>query len=213
VAARPSLRPTAAPGDNQLIKYLPRNFRWNFTAFVSNRIERTMTGDKYAFSDLRVLIVDNNSHARANARALLAAFGVRDMLEAPGGAEGIKALGKFQPNLLICEHEMQPMDGIAFVRAVRLDEASPNPYAPIIVTVGSCDRQTVLTLRDAGTTEIISRPLTAQNLFLKIAEIVERPREFVRCRDYFGPDRRRRRGDGYSGPLRRREDRESVVAI
>ena len=54
-----------------------------------------MSGDKYAFSGLSVLIVDSNSPARAHARSLLAAFGVRDILEAPDGADGLAALEKF----------------------------------------------------------------------------------------------------------------------
>ena len=44
------------------------------------------------------------------------------------------------------------------------------------------------------------------NLFSRIAEIVERPRAFVRCDSYFGPDRRRRVIDDYAGPWRRKED-------
>ena len=40
----------------------------------------------------------------------------------------------------------------------------------------------------------------------RIAEIVERPRAFVRCDSYFGPDRRRKATDNYAGPWRRHDD-------
>jgi hypothetical protein len=60
--------------------------------------------------------------------------------------------------------------------------------------------------RDAGVTEFLAKPITAHDLFSRIAEIVERPRGFVRCESYFGPDRRRRMVDDYAGPWRRNED-------
>ena len=55
-----------------------------------------------------------------------------------------------------------------------------------------------------------SSDLTSQNLYARIAEVVERPRVFVRCDGYFGPDRRRRRADDYAGPWRRKDDFEKV---
>ncbi|HWX90057.1 MAG TPA: hypothetical protein VNY75_07105, partial [Rhizomicrobium sp.] len=57
-------------------------------------------------------------------------------------------------------------------------------------------------------TEFLAKPVAAQNLFSRIAEIVERPRAFVRCDSYFGPDRRRRQLD--AGPRRRAEDFQQV---
>ena len=64
--------------------------------------------------------------------------------------------------------------------------------------------------RDAGVTEFLAKPITADNLFSRIAEIVERPRAFVRCDSYFGPDRRRRQAEDYTGPWRRAEDFEDM---
>ena len=66
--------------------------------------------------------------------------------------------------------------------------------------------------RDAGVTEFLAKPITAHNLFARIAEIVERPRAFVRCDNYFGPDRRRHQNDDYPGPWRRKDDFEETEA-
>jgi hypothetical protein len=61
--------------------------------------------------------------------------------------------------------------------------------------------------------EFLAKPITAQNILLRITEIVERPRPFVRCDNYFGPDRRRRRDDSYAGRLRRRDDQVGAVDL
>ena len=60
--------------------------------------------------------------------------------------------------------------------------------------------------RDAGVTEFLAKPITAQNLFARITEILERPRAFVRCNGYFGPDRRRHEIENYMGPWRRADE-------
>jgi DNA-binding response OmpR family regulator len=71
---------------------------------------------------------------------------------------------------------------------------------------GHTEKSRVEAARDAGVTEFLAKPVTAHNLFSRIAEIVERPRPFVRCEGYFGPDRRRRQIEDYTGPWRRKED-------
>ena len=105
---------------------------------------------------------------------------------------------------------MKQMDGLEFTRNVRNDPNSPNPFVPINMITGHTEKHHVEAARDAGVTELLAKPITAANLFSRIAEIVERPRAFVRCGHYFGPDRRRHRAEGYNGPWRRAEDMEDM---
>jgi two-component system, chemotaxis family, chemotaxis protein CheY len=78
---------------------------------------------------------------------------------------------------------------------------------------GHTEKYRVEAARDAGVTEFLAKPITAHNLFARIAEIVERPRAFVRCDTYFGPDRRRHQIDDYAGPWRRKDDFQQEVAV
>ena len=59
------------------------------------------------------------------------------------------------------------------------------------MVTGHTERARVEAARDAGVTEFIAKPITTQALLLALVEIVERPRPFIRCENYFGPDRRR----------------------
>ena len=158
------------------------------------------------FETLKALIVEDNAHMRALLRALLNSVGVMDIAEATNGRTAIDALRERRSDLVLSDMAMQPMDGIEFTRHVRNDERSPNPFVPIIMITGHTEKHRVELARDAGVTEFLAKPITAHNLFSRIAEIVERPRAFVRCGDYFGPDRRRRMIDDYAGPWRRKED-------
>lgn len=60
--------------------------------------------------------------------------------------------------------------------------------------------------RDNGITEFLVKPFTAQDLYARVFQIIEKPRKFVDTGEFFGPDRRRKSGKGYEGPRRRDED-------
>jgi len=158
------------------------------------------------FENLKALIVEDNQHMRSLLRALLNSAGIKDVAEAAHGQAGIEVLRERKSDLVMTDMVMKPMDGLELTRLIRNDERSPNPFVPIIMISGHTEKYRVEAARDAGVTEFLAKPITAQNLFARIAEIVERPRAFVRCDSYFGPDRRRHQNDDYPGPWRRKDD-------
>jgi CheY-like chemotaxis protein len=162
---------------------------------------------------LKALVVEDNTHMRALLRALLNALGIKDILEAANGQTGLKLLQERQIDLVLTDLTMAPMDGLELTRHLRNDENSPNPFIPIIMITGHTERYRVEAARDAGVTEFLAKPITAHNLFARITEILEKPRAFVRCDNYFGPDRRRHNEiDTYGGPWRRADDLQNADA-
>ena len=164
------------------------------------------------FENLKALIVEDNAHMRSLLRALLNALGIKDISEAGNGQIAIDLLRERKSDLVLTDLAMKPMDGLEFTRYVRNHDHSPNPFVPIIMISGHTEKYRVEAARDAGVTEFLAKPITAHNLFARITEILERPRAFVRCDGYFGPDRRRHEVDNYGGPWRRAEDLQDVDA-
>ena len=158
------------------------------------------------FENIRALIVEDNAHMRSLLRALLNSAGIKEVAEAAHGAAALTVLRERKSDLVLSDLAMKPMDGLEFTRQVRNSEHSPNPFVPIIMITGHTERYRVEAARDAGVTEFLAKPITAANLFSRIAEIIERPRPFVRCDSYFGPDRRRKAIEDYAGPWRRQDD-------
>ncbi|MGZ6021440.1 MAG: response regulator [Rhizomicrobium sp.] len=166
-----------------------------------------------AFEYLKALIVEDNQHMRALLRALMSALGITTVYEATNGDDAFEILRDRKPDMILTDLSMKPINGIEFTLQVRNATSSPNPYIPIIMVTGHTEQHRVEAARDAGVTEFLAKPITAQNLFSRIGEIVDHPRPFVKSMDYFGPDRRRHRAEDYVGPFRRREDFENDVAI
>jgi PleD family two-component response regulator len=115
-------------------------------------------------------------------------------------------LKKTAPDVVITDLMMQPIDGLEFARMVRTERGSPDPYVPIVMVTGFADKQRVEEARDAGVTEFLAKPVTTEALCARLETIIERPRPFVRTRDFFGPDRRRRRVPPPDDGGRRLED-------
>ena len=110
-------------------------------------------------------------------------------------------------DLVLSDLAMKPMDGLEFTRQCAIDEHSPNPFRahhhdhrPYRKTPGGSGAR----CRASPNSWPSRSPPTI--LFSRIAEIVERPRAFVRCDTYFGPDRRRQQLEDYAGPWRRQDD-------
>jgi CheY-like chemotaxis protein len=156
---------------------------------------------------LRALIVDDNRHMRKLLHALLGAYGIKDLHEARDGNSGIAMLKAVKPDFVLTDYDMQPVNGIAFVKMVRRTCAPPLAWVPIVMVTAHTELRRIELARDAGITEALCKPVTPQNLYDRIFEIIERPRRFVKTPEFAGPDRRRRKAADYAGPKRRSEDR------
>lgn len=167
----------------------------------------------YQFYRISVLVVEDNQPMLEITKALLITFGVGEVITAQNGEEGFRAFCEHNPDIIIADWMMKPTDGIAFTKMVRSNPDSPNPYAPIILMTGFSEKRRVLQARDAGVTEFLVKPFTARDLYKRIAQIIERPRQFVKAENFFGPDRRRSRNQTFTGPFRRESDFDNPIAL
>jgi CheY-like chemotaxis protein len=159
------------------------------------------------FTRLRTLIVDDNVHMRALLKRLLGTRGIHLTAEAVDGHNAMEMLAAREFDLVLLDLEMKPMNGIEFTRLVRQGYA--NTRVPIIMISGHTERHHVRDARDAGVNEFLVKPVTPKNLFSRIGDVFARPRPFVACSSYVGPERRRKQAGG-SDPKRRTEDKSAV---
>lgn len=168
----------------------------------------------YQLHRISVLVVEDNEPMLEIVKALLLTFGVGHVIGASDGETGFSRFCEYNPDIVIADWMMKPMDGMTFTRLIRGDERSPNSYVPVILMTGFSEKRRVLQARDAGVTEFLVKPFDARDLYKRLAQVIERPRQFVRSGDFFGPDRRRKRdaekSENYTGPLRRDTDTVEV---
>jgi len=165
----------------------------------------------YKFDRLRVLIVDDNQHMRKLMVAIVSAFGCKEVLEAETAAQGWRMFQEHKPDVVFLDWVLGngPI-GIELARHIRNAPDSYNPFIPIVMLTGHTRLENVRMARDAGVTEFLAKPVSAEQVLKRLVSIIEAPRPFVRTKTYFGPDRRRNRREDYVGPERRAEPQKSA---
>jgi len=158
------------------------------------------------YGTLKILLIEDNQHMRSIVTTILKGSGIRDIRDARDGAEGLEILRQYPADIALVDFNMFPIDGVEFTRMLRTASDSSNPYLPVIMITGHSERSRVVEARDAGVNEFVVKPLTARALLSRIDAIIMRPRPFIRCNSYFGPDRRRKPDPTYGGPFRRASD-------
>lgn len=164
----------------------------------------------FDYSSLSVLLVDDSLYMRRIARMLLGGFGIRDIEEADDGATALQLFEQWSPDIVITDWVMPVYDGLELTRAIRGSSSNSSPYTPIIMMSGYCERSRVITARDAGVTEFLAKPMSARDLYQRIDNCIDNPRQFVRTKSFFGPDRRRFTFPNYAGKLQSGSDAEAI---
>ncbi|MGB0671453.1 MAG: response regulator [Rhodospirillales bacterium] len=160
----------------------------------------------YDLSQLRVLIIDDNKHMQLMIKEILRSFNIRMLQTADDGADALKLLKTYSTDLIICDWNMAPLDGIAFVEMVRKSNDSTNPEVTVIMLTGHTEYNRVMAARDAGVNTFLAKPVSPSALYARIVHCIEDNRLFIRNRLFYGPDRRRAKvklAVPYKGPERR----------
>ncbi|MCR9062296.1 MAG: response regulator, partial [Rhodobacteraceae bacterium] len=85
---------------------------------------------------LSVLVVDDNKFMRTVVENLCKGLGLGDFSQAESVEEALNILRERPIDLVVTDWHMEPMDGLTFVKYLRNDPQSPNPYVPIIMLTG-----------------------------------------------------------------------------
>jgi CheY-like chemotaxis protein len=64
-------------------------------------------------------VIDDHTQLRLMLRIILRSLGARDILEAPDGREGLKLTQESQPDIVIADWAMEPMDGFEMTKTLR----------------------------------------------------------------------------------------------
>ncbi|SPH17913.1 Chemotaxis protein CheY [Defluviimonas aquaemixtae] len=160
----------------------------------------------FDFRNLSVLVVEDTAPLRRMVESILDTMGVGTIYSAADGQTGYEKFKRCNPDIVLADWHMAPVNGIELTRVIRNDQMSPNRMVPVILVTGYSAIERVSEARDSGITEFMVKPFSANDLAKRLAYVINRPRDFIDCSDYFGPDRRRKTDAGYNGPLRREAD-------
>ena len=160
-----------------------------------------------SFESLSILVVEDTLPMRKLIVSVLESLKFGAIYTAEDGHKGLEVARAKKPDLILTDWLMKPMDGLEMVRHIRNNAKFPNRHVPIILITGYSAIPRVMEARDSGVTEFLVKPFTANDLAKRISHVINKPRDFVDCGHFYGPDRRRKKENNYTGPKRREADR------
>jgi two-component system chemotaxis response regulator CheY len=152
-------------------------------------------------SDLGVLIADPSPHMSSLVAAMLRVLKIRDIREVSDTIGTMKELKRRAFDVLIIDDSLKG-GSIELTRKLRASRNGGNGDVPIIMMSGLPETARIKEARDAGVTEFLRKPFSAQHLEIRLKTILNAPREFISAEAYAGPDRRRRH-NSFTGKERR----------
>jgi len=125
---------------------------------------------EFNFTTRVALVVDDNDFIRLEMNKNLNYLGFKEVYAAANGMEALKLLEK-KPDIIICDINMEPLNGFEFVKHVR---ALPSPACdvPIIFLTGDAQKEQVQEAINLSVNAYLLKPVTIDNLKSKIAKLL-----------------------------------------
>jgi len=163
-----------------------------------------------AYGSLSILVIDDSRDMREIIGAVLTGIGVTKLHFAADGASGLASVSAYDFDIVFVDQEMPGHRGLDVIREIR-KRKDGKQFLPIIMLTGHSDLRHLVEARDAGVTEFLCKPVTARTIVERLLTVIHRPRPFIRCATYFGPDRRRGGRGAFDGPERRGGTANTIV--
>ena len=148
---------------------------------------------KTEIKTLKVMIVDSNTFIAKTLYSILEAFGIRSIYRYNSLEDAEKKYYGSEIDCIFIDFMMEDRAGLNFIKKIRTKPGGKNePDLPIILDTGVTDMETIVLARDAGVTEVISKPFSPDQVLLKLENAINNKRDFIDVESFVGPNRRRR---------------------
>ena len=117
--------------------------------------------------NVKFLVVDDNAFMRTIIRRVLGLLEVDEVRDVANGEAAIKMLESFEPDIIITDWMMGPINGIELTKIIRTSENIKNPFTPIIMLSAHSDISRIYEARDAGINEFVVKPISVKSAPLK----------------------------------------------
>lgn len=155
----------------------------------------------YDFSLVDAVIIDTQSNTQRVLREVLARLGMKraETYGSVRDAGEVATVGT--PDLILLDIDGDEAEALRFIRRLRNEPDTRNPYACIVATTWQPTPLLVMRVTNAGADDLLVKPVSPKQVHERLAALIESRRKFVVTADYTGPDRRKSPREGAQVPL------------
>jgi CheY-like chemotaxis protein len=122
-------------------------------------------------SNLMIVVVEDHDDARRYLALFLAQLGA-DVVVARNAFEGIEAIKKTRPDLVLTDIRMPEADGFELLRQVRALGSASGGNVPVLAMTALFSRSDRVRVLDAGFQGCLPKPFTPDKLLESILEVL-----------------------------------------
>ncbi len=156
---------------------------------------------KVNFDKVEVLLIDPDVIYRQALFGMLRGMGIRKVHQGAALAEIKQTLLVSKPDIIISDAKLPDGDFCRFVYGLRHHHIGGNPFMPVLALTADPTGELVKKVIDSGSDDLLTKPLSANQLTERVYTMIESRKPFVVTSDYIGPTRRND------------QDRESTVPL
>jgi len=119
--------------------------------------------------NMKIMVVDDMSTMRRIVKNILKQIGFSNVDEAENGQEALDKLKADTFGFIVSDWNMPVMTGIDMLRAIRADEALK--HIPVLMVTAEAKKENIVEAVQAGVSNYIVKPFTAESLQEKMAKI------------------------------------------
>ncbi len=127
--------------------------------------DQPASADRY--KNFTVLIVDDQEAVRDSVRLMLRALGFGAITEAANGEAAKEQFLARVPDLIICDINMTPTNGLAFVKWVR-QKNSGSLRTPVLFLTSHTEREVVMKAKDLSVDGFLVKPVANADLTVRV---------------------------------------------
>ena len=118
---------------------------------------------------MKILVVDDFAAMRRILKNVLSQIGLTNIIEADDGTTALKVLKKNKVDLIVSDWNMPKMSGLDLLKTVRSNESTKD--MPFLMVTASSQKDDVLEAVQAGVSNYIVKPFTADTVKDKLRKI------------------------------------------
>jgi two-component system chemotaxis response regulator CheY len=124
----------------------------------------------------RVMVIDDNDFVRETVSTMLTEVGFRHITQAKEGNDALRQLEAANPDIIICDISMKPMDGLEFVAALRQHAWPQATQVPVIFLTVHTEAEIVKKAVKLGVKAYVVKPVQKKQLEARVVTVLEAAR-------------------------------------
>lgn len=131
-----------------------------------------MTLSRADFSQIEILVIDDSDFVRRLLKEVLLSFGAEKVFLAESAEQAFARMKIHCPDLIICDWQMHPVDGLSILRKIRRDTSRTVSRIPFIMLTGHNGAEDVSTAIGEGADSYIVKPFSAGTLMSHLLKVI-----------------------------------------